>query len=68
MEKPAPRRRAASAFLPTIAAASTDSTRRTASRCTRPMKPVPKIAVLIVFILFLFRSSNDLRARSTKPR
>jgi hypothetical protein len=28
MEKPAPSRRAASAFLPTIAAASTDSTRR----------------------------------------
>ena len=39
-----------SRFLPVIAAASTDSSRRTASRCTRPMKPVPKIAVLIGFI------------------
>src|SRR5580658_897722 len=52
MEKPAPRLRAASAFLPAIATASTDSTRRTASRCARPMKPVPKIAVLIAFIFF----------------
>src|ERR1039457_1333973 len=51
MEKPAPSRRAASAFLPAIAAASTDSVRRTASRCTRPMKPVPKIAVLICLIV-----------------
>src|ERR1700733_3531914 len=46
MPKPAPRRRAASMFLPTMATASTHSARRTASRCTRPMKPVPKIAVL----------------------
>jgi hypothetical protein len=52
MEKPAPRRRAASTFLPAIAATSTDSSRRNASRCTRPMKPVPKIAILIGFIVF----------------
>src|ERR1039458_3397671 len=52
MEKPAPRRRAASGVLPTTAVASTNSKRRTASRCTRPMKPVPTTAVLIVFLVF----------------
>src|SRR5579864_4388692 len=50
MAKPAASRSAVCAFRPTTAAASTDSTRRTASRCTRPIKPVPKIAVLIAFI------------------
>src|SRR5450755_1110246 len=50
MPKPVPRRCAAAALRPEIATASTDSTRRTPSRCTRPMKPVPKIAVLIDFI------------------
>src|SRR5271157_5019242 len=59
MEKPAPRRRAASAFRPAMAATSTDSSRRTASRCTRPMKPVPKIAVLIGFIAFPIPSMLD---------
>src|ERR1035438_4086574 len=48
--KPAPRRCAAAAVLPAMAAASTNSTRRKASRCTRPIKPVPKIAVRIDFI------------------
>src|ERR1700745_1670580 len=43
-------RSTACAFRPTTAAASTASTRRTASRCTRPIKPVPQIAVLIAFI------------------
>src|SRR5579864_7493661 len=50
MAKPAASRSAVCAFRPTTAAASTDSTRRIASRCTRPIKPVPKIAVLIAFI------------------
>src|SRR5580658_8023467 len=59
MEKPAPNRCAASEFLPAMAAASTNSSRRTASRCTRPMKPVPKIAVLIGFIAFVIRSVLD---------
>src|SRR5271169_443009 len=51
MEKAAPRRRAASAFLPAMAASSTNSTRRAASRCTRPMKPVPIIAILVGLIV-----------------
>src|ERR1019366_427447 len=52
MAKPTARRCARLLFVSTMAAASTDSNRRTASRCTRPTKPVPKIAVLICFIVF----------------
>src|SRR3954463_8823646 len=54
MENPEATRRADSSLLPNMATASTDSTRRTASRCTRPINPVPKIAVLIVFIQYSY--------------
>src|SRR5689334_6193558 len=52
-ENPSPSWRAASSRRPTMAATSTPGTRRTPSRCTRPMNPVPKIAVLIGFIAVL---------------
>src|SRR3954468_24333393 len=48
--KPAARRSSVPALRPTIAAASTDSTRCTASKCTRPMKPLPNIAVRVTVI------------------
>ena len=48
-------------------ATSTNSTRRSASRCTRPMNPVPMIAVLIRFTLTPVRGSAVLLIPTTLP-
>src|SRR5580693_244525 len=48
-----PNASAAPALRPAMAAISTCSTRRSASRCTRPMKPVPMMAVRIGLVIVI---------------